>query len=284
MRYDILFFKFAFFIYLFGIILNLVFAIFKNEKIIFSGYILIIIGFLLHSTSLVTRYLLSGYMPFTNLYESLIFFAWTLIVIYLIFSLKYKIEILGFFILPLVFLFLFYASFLPKDINPLMPALRSHWLELHVAISFFGYATFSLAFSTGLMYLIQEHYVKRKRPAPFYYLLPSLEILDELNYRLISIGFPLFTISIIVGAFWANQIWGSYWSWDPKETWALITWLIYVAYLHARQTYGWRGKRAAYLSVLGFLAVIFTYLGVNFFNLGMHAYTGAEALKHLWMK
>lgn len=284
MRYDILFFKLTFLFYTVAILHNFIFAFLRKQKTVRVGYFLIVMGFILHSASLVSRFLLSGYMPFTNLYESLVFFSWTLIVIYMIFSFKYRIEVLGVFILPLVFFSLLYAGFLPNDINPLMPALRSHWLEFHVTISFFGYATFALAFSTGLMYLIQEHYVKMKRPAPFYYLLPSLDMLDEVNYRLISIGFPLFTASIILGAFWANQVWGSYWSWDPKETWALVTWFIYVAYLHSRHTYGWRGRRAAYLSVIGFLAIVFTYLGVNFFNLGLHAYTAGKAINHLWMK
>lgn len=272
MPLDILFFNISFIFYFLAIIYNFVFAAVKKEKVFFAGFGAVIAGFFFHSAYIVSRFILSGYIPFTNVFESLVFFAWTLIVIYLIFSLKYKFEILGSFILPLVFLCYFHALFLPKDINPLSDVLKSPWLNFHVIMSFFGYATFALAFSTGLMYLMQEHYVKARKPAPFYYLLPSLEVLDELNSRLVSIGFFLFTISIITGAFWAHQVWGSYWHWDPKVLGSLITWLIYVVYLVCRHVYGWQGKKVAYLSVAGFWSAILTYMLISSFKLGMHIF------------
>ncbi|MEW6087429.1 MAG: c-type cytochrome biogenesis protein CcsB [bacterium] len=266
MRFDILFFNAAFFLYIISITANFIFAHNKNEKIILFGYVFVVIGFFFHSASLLSRFFIAGHVPFSNLYESLVFFAWTLIIIYFILSIKYRFEILGSFILPLVFLCLLYAGLSSKEINIAPPALESNWLKLHVAISFFGYATFALAFSTGLMYLIQEHYFKAKRPAPFHNLLPSLEILDELNNRLILIGFPLFTVSIGLGMFWANQVWGHYWNWAPQVIGALITWLIYVIYLVVRHIFGWRGKKLAYLSIIGFWTAIFTYLGIK----GLH--------------
>lgn len=272
MKYDILFFNISFILYLIAIICNFAFAAVKKEKVFLLGFSAVIAGFIFHSAFIVSRFIMSGYIPFTNAYESLVFFAWTLVVIYLVFSLKYKFEILGSFILPLVFIIYFHAIFLPKDINPLSDILKSPWLNFHVIMSFFGYATFALAFSTGLMYLTQEHYVKAKRPAPFYYLLPSLDVLDELNNRLVSIGFFLFTISIISGALWAHQVWGSYWHWDPKVIGALFTWMIYVIYLVCRHVYGWQGKKVAYLSVIGFCSAILTYKVISSLKLGMHIF------------
>ena len=113
------------------------------------------------------------------------------------------------------------------------------------------------------MYLIQEHFLKRRRLGPLYQKLPSLDILDEINYRCLTFGFPLLTVAIITGAIWAETAWGTYWSWDPKETWSLITWFIYAALLHGRLTTGWRGRRAAVLSIIGFFVLLFTFLGVN---------------------
>lgn len=141
--------------------------------------------------------------------------------------------------------------------------LNNPCLSLHVLMSFFGYAVFTLAFSTGLMYLLQEHYVKAKKPAAFYHLLPSLDVLDELNKKLVSIGFMVFTVSIILGALWAHQVWGSCWNWDPRVTGAFVTWLVYVVYMVCRHVYGWRGRKVAHLSILGFWAAIVIYIIIS---------------------
>jgi cytochrome c-type biogenesis protein CcsB len=145
-----------------------------------------------------------------------------------------------------------------------MPALKSNWLLIHVVTAFLGYAAFALAFGTAILYLLQE---RRPRAS-----LPPLPLLDSLIYRTTVLGFLLLTLGIATGAVWAETAWGRYWSWDPKETWSLITWFIYAALLHARQLKGWHGHRIAWLAVLGFMAVLFTYFGVSFLLTGLHSY------------
>jgi cytochrome c-type biogenesis protein CcsB len=149
----------------------------------------------------------------------------------------------------------------------------SNWLFVHSTLAFISYATFAVAFGASIMYLIQEHFLKKKRLGPLYQKLPSLDILDEINYRCLTFGFPLLTVAIITGAIWAETAWGTYWSWDPKETWSLITWFIYAALLHGRLTTGWRGRRAALFSIVGFIVLLFTFLGVNLLpSESMHSY------------
>jgi cytochrome c-type biogenesis protein CcsB len=150
--------------------------------------------------------------------------------------------------------------------------LRSGWLPIHVTSAFLGDAIFALAFCTGVIYLIQERLVKSRRATALSGRLPSLEILDEINYRALTIGFPLLTIGIVTGAVWAEYAWGAYWNWDPKETWSLITWLLYAALLHQRLAIKWRGKKAAVMAIVGFGAVLFTFLGVNLLLEGRHTY------------
>lgn len=170
-----------------------------------------------------------------------------------------------------------YAAMNPNDIQPLVPALQSNWLISHVVTCFVGYAAFALSFVVSILYLFKAGSEKRspKSAGSFLCFLPSSAGLDEIGYKTIAIGFPLLTIGIVTGAFWANVAWGTYWSWDPKETWSLIVWLIYAAYLHARITRGWRGKRAAILSIVGFAATLFCYLGVNLILSGLHSYGGS---------
>jgi cytochrome c-type biogenesis protein CcsB len=233
----------------------------------------LILGICAHTLGLVIRTINAGHAPFSNLYESLVFFSWTIIIMYLFIEYKYKLKVIGAFVSPIAFLTIGYASMLParyKEINPLIPALQSYWLEIHVITCFLGYSAFAIAFGTSIMYLIKERL--SKRPNGFYQKLPQEDLLDELSYKVIAIGFVFFSLGIITGAIWANYAWGTYWSWDPKETWSLITWLIYVIYLHTRITIGWRKKKSAWLAIAGFTAVIFTYLGVNFLMASLHSY------------
>ena len=219
------------------------------------------------------RFMGGGVPLGTNLYESLVFFSCCIIVSYLLLTLKYKIPVMGSFVIPIAFVILAAAALLPnKGIGEIPPALRSYWLFIHVPLSFLGDAMFVLAFASGVMYLLQENQLKGKNPGVFYHRLPSLEVLDSVNYRALTIGFPLLTLGIITGSIWAQYAWGSYWQWDPKETWSLITWLIYAAVLHARLTVGWRGRKAALFSIVGFAAVLFTFLGVNLVLRGLHSY------------
>ncbi|UCF57560.1 MAG: c-type cytochrome biogenesis protein CcsB [Deltaproteobacteria bacterium] len=214
-----------------------------------------------------------GHAPLSNLYESLIFFAWAVILLYLLIEWRTKNRSIGTFATPLAFLIMAYASFtsIESRIQPLIPALKSNWLIAHVITCFIGYAAFGIAFGLSLMYLLKKQDSPEKNNV-FLNLIPGSAILDELSYQMIIIGFILLTLGIITGAVWAHSAWGRYWGWDPKETWSLITWLVYAALLHSRMIRGWRGKKLAILSIIGFSCVIFTYLGVNLVLSGLHSY------------
>ena len=256
----------------------LIHATTRNKMLGVFSTSLMIIGLVIHSGGLVTRWLEThqagyGYVPLSNMYESLIFFSWTIVLIYLILEFKYQQKIIGIFITPLAFLAIALTSIIPgidAKITPLMPALQSNWLTIHVTTCFFGYASFAVSFGVSILYLMREKGGKSTEGALRW--LPSTHILDEINYKSIVIGFPMLSLGIITGAAWANYAWGSYWSWDPKETWSLITWFVYAAFLHARLTRDWRGRKAAVLSILGFAAVLFTYFGVNYIISGLHSY------------
>ncbi|MCK4738433.1 MAG: c-type cytochrome biogenesis protein CcsB [Deltaproteobacteria bacterium] len=250
----------------------------------------------LFSTSmiLVSRGFESGRAPFSNLYESMVLFVWALTVGYLILEYKTKMRIMGAFVMGVALVAMISASMLPyrfKSVEPLNPALQNKWnflkdilepfglqnyaigwLDFHVFTTFIGYAAFAIAFGLSIMYLIKDSYEKKDKRSTLIDSFPGADMLDELSYRSIAVGFPFLGIGIVSGAVWANAAWGQYWSWDPKETWSLITWFIYAAYLHARVTRGWRGRKAAYLAVVGFIAIIFLYWGVSFVLPGLHAY------------
>lgn len=216
-----------------------------------------------------------GHAPLSNLYESLVFFSWTIVIVYLVIQKKYANRIMGAFTTPIAFLAMAYASMSPNindRIQPLLPALKSNWLIAHVITCFVGYAAFAVAFGISWMYLFKQRDPENKNQ--LLALFPAHALLDELNHQLIMFGFLFLTIGIITGAVWANSAWGRYWGWDPKETWSLITWFIYATLLHARMMRGWRGRRIAYLSIVGFAAVLFTYFGVNLLP-GLHSY-GAQ--------
>ncbi len=212
-----------------------------------------------------------GHIPLTNLYDSLVFFSLVFTVIYLFVEFKYHIKSIGIMASPLPFLAMAYAS-LPSvntGIEPLIPALKSNWLIAHVITCFLGYSAFGIAFAISVLYLIKS--AREHEGSVLLARLPDLKTLDELTYQMVMFGFLFLSAGIITGSVWANQAWGRYWSWDPKETWSLITWLIYASLLHARLMRGWEGKRIAWLSVIGFLAVLFTYFGVNLLP-GLHSY------------
>lgn len=204
--------------------------------------------------------------PMSNFYESLVFFAWCLPFLAFLTFRRYLKDYLGTVVSLGACMLLAYASLGGVDsrIKPLMPALKSNWLLIHVVTCFLGYAAFTLGFGVALLYLAQE---KGPRPS-----LPPQRQLDRLLYQTTIIGFLLLTLGILTGSVWAETAWGRYWSWDPKETWSLITWLIYATLLHARLVKGWQGRRIAWLAVLGFLAVLFTYFGVSFLLAGLHSY------------
>jgi len=287
--------------------------------------------------------------PLRNMYESMVFFVWCVVLIYLITEFKYKNRSLGAFVMPVAALALAFidVSGMSTEIEPLIPALQSNWLLFHVFMSFIGYAAFGVSFAAAVAYIVivtesksekayilwsiavgiflivliamgldylnmstsaqgdmRSYFLKTTFRNPsggiavlswlmsaalilvlwryghgLRKVLEGLSItkimLEEIEYKSIAIGFPLFTIGgLIMGAIWANSAWGTYWSWDPKEVWSLITWFIYAGYLHARFVGGWRGKKVAVLALIGFVGVVFTYLGVNIFLSGLHSYGG----------
>ncbi len=408
-----LMFNFATIGYLAAMVSYISYLAFKKESIGKAGSFLTYAGLIIQTIALVLRWIESyrmgiGRVPLSNLYESLVFFTWSTVLIYVFVEWKYKTRVFGAFVLPVAFLALAFINVagISKDITPLVPALKSNWLFYHVLISFLGYAAFGIGFAISMIYLLidmedrgnkaniigglaavailapvgyamatagehmktyfwmgigvlflawfiflavrgarskaqvylfwafcvtlavgmligmgidyiylisfkhlaaGESYKKHMFEATFlnsspivcviswaavlalFWLFwqrglnlkkllvqyaPSLEILDDVTYKMIAIGWPLLTGGIITGAVWANSAWGTYWSWDPKETWSLITWFVYAVYLHARYVRGWKGTQMAVLSAVGFLAVIFTYLGVNLVLSGLHSYGG----------
>ncbi len=259
-------------IYFLATVTYLAYLVKPRDSLGRTSHWLISIGFLVHCAFTVDRYVEAGHTPITNLHEALSFFGLALVGTFIAFERRYKVFIIGSFVTPLAFVLMVVSSLFPSAITPLNPTLMSKWLAVHTTLAFLGYASFALAFGAGIMYLIQEHFLKSRKLGAMYQKLPSLEMLDEINYRCLTFGFPLLTFAIISGAIWAETAWGTYWSWDPKETWSLITWFVYAALLHGRLTTGWRGKRAAILAIIGFCILLFTFLGVNLLMPGLHSY------------
>lgn len=232
---------------------------------------IVYLGLLLNLAGLVVRALLIGGLPLNNGFEFGLCFVFAVVVAYVVVEKKFKIGALGVFVMPVVVVISCWLISVDLTIQPVMPALRSYWLAVHVSAAVISYGSFALSFAVSVAYLLKE---KREVDfqSRFSQELPGLKILDEISYKLIFIGMPFLTIMLVTGAVWAEYAWGAFWSWDPKETWALITWLVYAAYLHTRFLKGFKGKRAAWLSVLGFVAVIFTFFGVSYLLPGMHSY------------
>ncbi|MBI3592659.1 MAG: c-type cytochrome biogenesis protein CcsB [Nitrospirae bacterium] len=355
------FFGIASIAYVLAMVAYIAYLAFRNSTIGLIATTITSVGFLSHTIAFFIRWKefyeigqmgILRAIPLTNLYESLIFFVWCLILGYLVIEWKYKNRSFGAFITPIAAMALAFIdiSGMDKNIHPLIPALQSNWLLAHVTMSFISYATFAISFSTAIMYLavtaddkksgayifwtvtlgifasviiamgidflvfkvavrspeafIQSYLFKATfrsdsgvvtaisyiAAAAFIFLIwkfggilkkiitsfsISQELLDDLTYKSITIGFPIFTLGgLIFGAIWADQAWGKYWSWDPKETWSLITWFVYAFYLHARFLRGWRGTKIAVVAVIGFVCTVFTYLGVNLLLSGLHSYGG----------
>jgi len=231
------------------------------------------LGLLAHGITIAVVCVQLQRVAFTNLAESLMFLAWALVAIYLVMERRYRITALGAFATLASLCLIVVASSLPRSVSTtLLPALQSHWSVIHITSSLLGYASFTLAFGAALVYATQERMLKTKRITVLQKHLPSLDVADHLAYKMVSIGFPMLTLGIVTGALWAQSAWNSYWSWDPKETWALITWLVYAAYLHVRIVSRWRGRWANRLLVVGFLCVLATFIGANLLGRGLHRY------------
>lgn len=357
-----LFFGLSSIAYILAMICYIAFLAFRSGAIGIAATAITVFGFFSHTCAFFLRWkefaAIGGMgimrsIPLTNLYESLIFFVWCIVLGYLLIELKYKTRSFGAFVTPIAGMVMAFIdiSGISKDIHPLIPALQSNWLLAHVTMSFLAYAAFAISFATALMYLASTTSDDRKSvPYVFWttvlalfvavlvamgidfvsfkmvgrgaesfiknYLFKasfrsssggvvlfsyamlfacifmvwrygaalknaigkfgiSADQLEELTYKCIAIGFPVFTLGgLVFGAIWADQAWGRYWSWDPKETWSLITWFVYAFYLHARHVRGWRGAQISIVAVLGFVSTIFTYLGVNLLLSGLHSYGG----------
>ena len=272
MTLNLLLFKITLLVYFGATVLYLVDVLGRKEVAGRAGRALLLAGFALHSATIVARYLEAGYTPVTNLYESVSFFAWTLVGIFFLFDLRYRLSVLGAFVCPLALVLMVVGSAAPKVAQEINPMLDSWWFPIHVTLAFSGNAVFTVAFVAGVMYLLQERMLKSKQFSGLYHRLPSLQTLDSINYKCLTIGFPLMTMGIVSGAVWANSAWGGYWRWDPKETWALVTWFLYAALLHGRLSTGWRGRKAAIFAIIGFLCLLFTFFGVNLFLSGAHSF------------
>jgi cytochrome c-type biogenesis protein CcsB len=257
-------------VYLLSAIAFIVAFITPNDKISGAGVWLGIAGVTLNGLSLIARWITSGHPPLTGIYEtlSLLSFFMGLVLIFMIKKKWVKPEVLGISILPLIMVFILVALINYSEAGALAVSLRSIWLFIHVPIAIFSYALFGVAAVCGVLYLLKNrrHGEESKTESPH-----DLKVIDNVVYRSVAGGFILLTIAIVTGAIWAESAWGSYWSWDPKETWSLITWFVYAIFLHTRLVKGWRGKKAAVIAIIGFVAVIFTYFGVNLIG-GLHSY------------
>lgn len=239
----------------------------------------LITGLLAHTAAILLRWRESytlgmGHAPLANFYESLVFFAWTVAFLYLLVEWRTRNRAPGVFVVPVAFLLMAYASISPgvsNQIQPLIPALQSNWLTSHVITCFMGYAAFTVSFGLAILHLIKHRQKPGGKSSHFLTLIPGEDALEELLYQSVLMGFIFLTLGIITGSVWAHYAWGAYWSWDPKETWSLVTWIVYAALLHARYVSGWRGIRLAVLALVGFAAMLFTYLGVNYLP-SLHAY------------
>lgn len=275
----------------------------EKNNIVYVGRTSAIVANLLLFFILGSRWIVAGYFPLSNLYESLLFLTWTLLTIYLYVENKTKSKLMGAVLIPVALLINGFANLTlspeMQKASPLVPALQSNWLMMHVSMMMLSYATLIMGSLLCILFLVISKYqeidlqIVDESSLPLYNVMldyyetklfsPSDEIselgklkllqsLDNWSYRIIGLGFPFLTIGIIAGGVWANEAWGSYWSWDPKETWALITWIIFATYLHSRITKGWEGKKTAILGGLGFFVIWICYLGVNFLGKGLHSY------------
>jgi cytochrome c-type biogenesis protein CcsB len=279
-------------------------ALFQNSNLLAKmGRFSTIIANVLLVFILGSRWIVAGYFPLSNLYESLLFLTCMLLTIYLYIETKTKSKLIGSVLIPVTLLINGFANLTlspeMQKSSPLVPALQSNWLMMHVSMMLLSYGTLIMGSLLSILFLVISRFkeidlkIVDNSSLPLYNIMldyyeaklvtPSNEIselgkikllqsIDNWSYRIIGLGFPFLTIGIISGGVWANEAWGSYWSWDPKETWALITWLVFATYLHARITKGWEGKKTAILGGLGFFVIWICYLGVNFLGKGLHSY------------
>jgi ABC-type transport system involved in cytochrome c biogenesis permease subunit len=251
----------CFVLLLIGIMINLYSLWWSTERLqnIIKG--IFWLALLSLTATIIARIATTGRLPFASMYEFILIFTWAILAIFVITRQKFHSPIFDLLSNILVALLLLAASFLPSEARPLMPALQSIWLHIHVLTAIIAYGSFAVAFCLAGVYLFWEN----KATA-------ELRRLDQLIYRLVVLGFVFLSLVIITGAIWAEQVWGNWWTWDPKETWSLVTWLVYAAYLHARRTYNWKGHKSAVMVIIGFVVVLITLFGVSLILPGLHSY------------
>ncbi len=264
--------------YVLGALALLVYFFSRQEWLRAVGAPLAIIGCVAQFAQLAVRFEMTGVWPLLNLYGSLSLFAAMSVAIYIGFAFRYNLWFAGGFVLALAAIFLAYGVTWYEGTMPPVPSLQSYWAKIHVPIVVSSYAAFLVAFVFSGIYLL-KYYAQRavqgedgSPVARWLAALPSLPQLDVIVYRAVAIGLPLISIGIITGAMWAKEAWGAYWQWDPKETAALFSWIIYLAYMHLHTRHAWRGLRTNWVSVIGFVSIIFCYLGVNIWISGLHSY------------
>jgi len=250
----------------------IVYIVKENEKVFLLSYIALFAGFLFHTLFLVNRFYILGVAPVISLKSSLSFFVWCITGTYLFFHARFRLKVLGSFAAPMAAILMTISAIIPDTETTVNPTLRSVWFIAHVVTIFIGNGFFAITFISAVMYLIQEGRIKKKTLGSFYKRLPSLETLDSINHHSIMYGFPFLTVGMITGAIYAQYALGSYWRWDPKEVWTLITWLAYAILIHERLAVGWRGRRAAMMSIICFLILIFTFLGGSLWLSSYHTF------------
>ncbi len=264
-------------LYFLGTVSYLIYGSTGKEKTARPGRLVTTAGVCFHLVSIITRGIHAGRLPLTNQFEFATSFACGIAIVFLIFTRIYHFDILGTFIVPVIFLVIGYAAMQSRDIHALMPALQSGWLGFHVSTAIIAYGAFGVAFGVAGAYLVKDRKdgasdASRTTASGAASRIPDKEVLDNIIYRAVALGFLFLTLCMITGAVWANRAWGSYWSWDPKETWSLITWFVYAIFLHLRLNKGMNGRKAAIFALIGFICVIFTYVGVNTLMSGLHSY------------
>lgn len=268
-------------LYFVAMLLFFLYAAIKKPSVAKCAVRVQLFALLVHTAAIVLRGILMGRLPMANQYEFSTAFSWALALVSLVFIQKFRFPVLGAFASPVTLLLAVYAGVQKLNelkviaaggvdsIRNLMPALRSSWLGIHVSTVIIAYGAFGVSFVLSIIFLLRD---RMKENGFWDQHIPKKEKLDTISYRCVSLGMMFLTVTIGIGGIWAENAWGSYWSWDPKETWALVTWIIYLVYLHLRIRRGWNGRTAAIFGVFGFLCVLFTYIGVNTLLPGLHSY------------
>lgn len=268
-------------LYFVAMLLFFLYAAIKKPSVAKYAVRVQLFALLVHTAAIVLRGILMGRLPMANQYEFSTAFSWALALVSLVFIQKFRFPVLGAFASPVTLLLAVYAGVQKLNelkviaaggvdsIRNLMPALRSSWLGIHVSTVIIAYGAFGVSFVLSIIFLLRD---RMKENGFWDQHIPKKEKLDTISYRCVSLGMMFLTVTIGIGGIWAENAWGSYWSWDPKETWALVTWIIYLVYLHLRIRRGWNGRAAAIFGVFGFLCVLFTYIGVNTLLPGLHSY------------